>query len=326
MHRICSEGNTVTPLTGIHHVTAISGDAQKNVDFYSGVLGLRLVKKTVNFDDPGSYHLYYGDRTGTPGTVITFFIWPGAGHGKTGVGEPVALAFRIPHGALSYWRNRLKVAGYMPEARQIGWSAEILSVADPDGLNVELAESSFAVESPLEVKYWAGSGIPEPYAIQGISSVTLTHTDLDGSRDFFTSGLGFNHLHGNDIRTRYGVGASFVDVIKAREDRHGRTGSGTIHHVAFRVANDGIQAEWQQRILQLGIQVSPVMDRNYFHSIYFREPDGVLFEIATDQPGFAIDETVESLGNTLKLPPWYEQQRPQLESRLPNLVMPEARA
>lgn len=312
----------VTPLAGIHHVTAISGDAQKNLDFYGGVLGLRLVKKTVNFDDPGSYHLYYGDRAGTPGTIVTFFVWPGAGRSKTGVGEPVALTFAVPKGSLDYWKDRLETAGHVPQPRTNRWGIELLRVSDPDGMSVELVESTESGDN----SYWASPGIPEEYAVRGISSVSLVHTDLTGSRDLFTSGLGFKHLASDDDRARYAVGASFVDVIKARQDRHGRMGAGTIHHVAFRVGDDDAQAKWHGHVTRLGLPVSPVMDRNYFHSIYFREPDGVLFEIATDPPGFGIDEPAEALGTTLKLPSWYEAQRPQLEALLPKLVVPEARA
>jgi glyoxalase family protein len=316
----------VKQLQGIHHVTAISGDAQKNLNFYSGVLGLRLVKKTVNFDDPGSYHLYYGDRAGTPGTVITFFAWPGAGRGKTGVGEPVTLAFRVPAGSLEYWQQRLLAAGYAPQTGSVRWGARILKVSDPDGLNVELVESTQQANPALETKHWPNAGISEAYAVQGIESVSLSHTDLGGSRELFTSGFGFQHTDGNDERMRYAVGPSFVDVIKAREDRQGRMGAGTIHHLAFRVPDDDAQKQWQQQLARLGLNVSPVMDRNYFHSIYFREPDGVLFEIATDLPGFDIDEPAETLGQTLKLPAWYEPQRPLLEARLPKLVVPEVRA
>lgn len=312
----------MTPLTGIHHVTAISGDAQKNLDFYGGVLGLRLVKKTVNFDDPGSYHLYYGDRAGTPGTIVTFFVWPGAGRSKTGVGEPVALTFAVPKGSLDYWRDRLETAGHAPQSRTHCRGADLLSIADPDGMNVELAESTASGQG----KYWAWPGVSEEHAVRGISSVSLVHTDLTGSRELFTSGLGFQYLGSDEHRARYRIGHSFVDVIKAREDRHGRMGAGTIHHMAFRVDDDAAQAKWRNHVTGLGLPVSPVMDRNYFRSIYFREPDGVLFEVATDPPGFEIDEPSEALGSTLKLPSWYEPQRSLLEARLPKLVMPEARA
>lgn len=315
------EAFKVRALSGIHHVTAISGDAQRNADFYSGVLGLRLVKKTVNFDDPASYHLYYGDRVGTPGSIATFFVWPGASKGRIGAGEPAAMTFRIPPGALSYWKQRLKDAGATEQDEIVRGSEPVLRTTDSDGLSVELIEAALPPNSAA-IRYWAGAGIPELYAIQGFHSVTLAHSSKSTSDDLFTSGLQFSGATHLDGRTRFQVGSEFIDVERTEQAGPGRMGAGTIHHIAFRVENDSEQVKWQQHVMSLGLQVSPVMDRTYFHSIYFREPGGVLFEVATDAPGFAIDEAEQTLGQALKLPSWYESLRGKLEARLPKFVVP----
>jgi glyoxalase family protein len=315
----------VKPLTGIHHVTAIAGDVQRNVDFYSGVLGLRLVKKTVNFDDPGSYHLYYGDRVGTPGTLVTFFIWPGMTSHRTGIGEPVRFAYRIPVNSASYWKQRLADAGASVQTETDDENNSTLRTLDPDGLIVELVEAP-PNSSSAAVKYWQESGIPEKYSIQGFHSVTLAHRELKKSDHIFTHGLGFVNGPAGERRERFELGDSLVDVIPSETEKIGRTGAGTIHHVAFRVADDEAQLAWQRHIMELGLNVSPVMDRTYFHSIYFREPGGVLFEIATDGPGFAVDEEEASLGDSLQLPPQYESLRSKLEARLPKFALPQASA
>lgn len=309
------------PLRGIHHVTAISGDAQRNVDFYSGLLGLRLVKKTVNFDDPGSYHLYYGDRVGTPGSIATFFVWPGATKARIGVGEPTAMAFRIPPRSLSYWRERLSNAGVKEQEESRRSVEPVMTVADADGLSVELVEAETPPNS-ADIQFWAGAGIPESYAIHGFHSVTLAHSSTTSSGDLFSDGLQFSDASALEGRARFQVGSEFIDIVSPEQIIAGRMGAGTIHHIAFRVEDDGEQLKWQQHVMNLGLQVSPVMDRTYFHSIYFREPGGVLFEVATDAPGFAIDEAEETLGQALKLPSWYESLRGKLEARLPKFVVP----
>jgi len=277
-------------LLGIHHVTAITGDAQMNIDFYAGKLGLRLVKKTVNFDDPNSYHLYFGDKSGSPGSLITFFAWPSAAKGRIGESEPVSVRFQIPKGTLAWWNARLGT----------------LELADPDGMRVELVEGNEPSASP---------------AIQRIHSVKLNLRDPQLSASLFTSQLQFTQIENN----RFQVGDCYVDIQRGGGGR-GMMGAGAIHHVAFRTEDDASQQEWLQHVARLGLHVSPVMDRNYFHSIYFREPSGVLFEIATDLPGMAVDEPAAHLGEKLMLPPQYEGSRKQLEATLPPLTTPALEA
>lgn len=312
----------MTALKGIHHVTAIGADAQRNVDFYSGVLGLRLVKKTVNFDDPGSYHLYYGDRIGTPGTLVTFFIWPGARNGQSGAGEPVALAFEVPEGSLNWWKQRLSETGYSVLDKGSRFGAGVIEIRDPDGMTVELIESG----APRDTEHWAGGGIPKDQAIKGVHSVTLSLRDEARSAALYRDDLTFAPMDQENGRSRFGVGEgtgrSFVDVIRPAAAVRSRMGAGTIHHMAFRTESDASQREWLEKITQRGLQISPVMDRKYFHSIYFREPGGVLFEIATDGPGMAVDELEERLGEALSLPHEYESVRAGLERTLPPIVSP----
>jgi len=322
----------MSPLQGIHHVTAIASDPQKNVDFYSALLGLRLVKKTVNFDDPGSYHLYYGDRSGTPGSIVTFFSWPSAAPGQIGAGEPVALGLAIPPGSRDWWRERLEAAGFHPVDAGHRLGEPVLSVLDPDRLTVELVEHTPSSESPSRTSFWAEGPIPEAYAVTAIHSVTLSHSGKtqEAADLFHELTFGAAGYDADALRKRYSVGTGssqgFVDIAPAPTSRRGRVGAGTIHHVAFRTEDDASQLDWQQSLLTLGLHVSPVMDRNYFHSIYFREPGGVLFEIATDPPGFAVDEPESHLGESLKLPSWYESIRPSLETSLPKLVTPKGTA
>jgi glyoxalase family protein len=277
-------------LLGIHHVTAITGDAQKNIDFYAGTLGMRLVKKTVNFDDPNSYHLYFGDESGSPGSLLTFFAWPGAAKGRTGGSEPVLVRFQVPQGALPWWKERLGA----------------FELADPDGMQIELVEGNSTSASP---------------AIQRIHSVKLSLRDSQLSASLFTSQLHFTQLENN----RFQVGDGYVDTQQGAGGL-GMMGAGTIHHVAFRTEDDASQQDWLQHVASLGLHPSPVMDRTYFHSIYFREPSGVLFEIATDLPGMTVDEPAAHLGEKLMLPRQYEGSRKQLEATLPPLRTPALEA
>lgn len=283
-------------LNGIHHVTAITGDAQKNVDFYAGVLGMRLVKKTVNFDDPNSYHLYFGDELGSPGTLLTFFAWPGAAPGRIGASEPVAVSFQVPKGALAWWEERLL------KRRENGR----VSIFDPDGMRVELVEGSSEAASP---------------AIQRIHSVKLNLANLNESGSVFVNGLRFLEIAENRYQVGEGADAGYIEVQRGAGGR-GMMGAGTIHHLAFRTEDDATQQEWLGHVVRLGLHVSPVMDRKYFHSIYFREPSGVLFEIATDPPGMTVDEAAGQLGEKLMLPKEYEAARQQLEATLPALKTP----
>lgn len=303
-------------LQGIHHVTAICGDPQLNVDFYAGLLGLRLVKKTVNFDDPGSYHLYYGDRIGTPGTLLTFFAWPSAPRGKAGAGDPVALTFAVPAGSLAWWTARLAAADVPAKPQRIRES-DVLAFQDPDGMQVQLVESA----RPNQLAAWTAPGIPESHAIHGIYSVTLGLRETGPSATLYTAELGFEDQGFEDGLHRFGSGNSVLDV-RSSPANHGRMGAGSIHHLAFRTADDTSQQVWSKKLIQLGLHVSPVMDRKYFHSIYFREPGGVLFEIATDGPGMTVDETEQQLGTNLALPSEYEPLRRQLESSLPPVHAP----
>ncbi|MBK9167035.1 MAG: ring-cleaving dioxygenase [Bryobacterales bacterium] len=286
----------MTPrLSGLHHVTAIAGDPQTNVDFYAGTLGLRLVKVTVNFDDPGTYHLYYGDGTGAPGTILTFFPWPGATKGRLGAGQVASTALSVPEGSLPFWQER--IAGAVP--RDSG-----LIFLDPDGMPLELREVA-GDQRPG----WTGGPIPSEHAIRGLHSVELWESRPDATRDLLERALGFS-----GSGARYSVGDEFSGgLIELRESpvaERGRISVGSVHHIAWRCADDASQLAWQGLMMERGLHVSPVMDRQYFRSIYFREPGGVLFEIATDAPGFAADEPQDALGRTLRLPPWL---RPRLD-------------
>jgi glyoxalase family protein len=309
----------VNSILGIHHITAIAGDAQQNIDFYTGVLGLRLVKVTVNFDDPEAYHLYYGDGHGRPGTILTFFAWPGARRGRQGNSQVTAASFAVPKYSLPFWRERLTANGVSFDGIPERFGQPLLSFADPDGMRLELVETSVADASRADTSYADTS-----YAIHGFHGATLSETGYERTAALLTETMGFRLIGHEQNRFRYepvhsheeGPGR-IIDVICAPAAPEGRVAVGTIHHIAFRTPDDLQQREWLAELGRLGYNVSPVMDRIYFHSIYFREPGGILFEIATDSPGFAIDEPVEKLGETLKLPPWLEALRPRIEAALP---------
>jgi catechol 2,3-dioxygenase-like lactoylglutathione lyase family enzyme len=307
---------------GVHHVTAITSDAQRNIEFYSGLLGLRLVKLTVNFDDPTAYHLYYGDTLGRPGTILTFFAWPGAPRGRQGTGQVAITSLAIPRPALDYWTERLTehgVAHGQPVAR---FGEVALALRDPDGLALELV----AADGAEARTGWEGGPVPNAYSIRGVHSVTVWEDGPVATERLLTQTLGFHKIGTDGTTARYAVGAgepgTVLDVREAPGSEHGRVAVGTVHHVAWRTASDEEQLSWRERIAAAGPMVTPVQDRQYFNSIYFREPGGVLFEIATDPPGFAIDEPVERLGGVLKLPPWLEPHRAVLEQALPRLTLP----
>ena len=310
-------------MPGIHHVTAITADAQKNVDFYCGVLGQRLVKLTVNFDDPGSYHLYYGDDLGRPGTILTFFAWPGAPRGRVGPPQVTATSYAAPAGALRFWAGRLQEHGVEAREAVSRFGEHVLSFADPDGMRVEIVAGS-----PEGVPAPAGGPVPEAYALRGFHGVTLSEEGYENTAKLLTDVMGFraDGSEGNRFRYRASAAgaASVVDLLCVPDARRGGMGAGVVHHVAFRTPDDGQQRAWRERVVRLGDNVSPVMDRTYFHSIYFREPGGVLFEIAADPPGFTVDEPPAELGTHLALPPWLEPQRAQLERLLPSLCLPGA--
>jgi glyoxalase family protein len=304
-------------LLGIHHVTAIADDPQRNVDFYMDVLGLRLVKRTVNYDDPGTYHLYYGDEVGHPGTILTFFPWPGAPRGRRGSGQATVTSFSVPWGSLGYWADRFKALGVRSETPQPRFDEEALVFFDPDGLMLELvAHPRTEKGSP-----WTGGPVPPESAVRGLHGITLTEHASEPTASLLVGTLGFRPVGTAGPRSRLESGpggpGTWVDVLNDPAASPGHVAVGTVHHVAWRTPTDEAQQVWRQRIIDQGVSVTPMRDRQYFHSIYFREPGGVLFEIATDPPGFTIDEAPDKLGMSLRLPPWLESMRGVLEERLP---------
>jgi glyoxalase family protein len=305
-----------TSMPGIHHVTAISGAPERNLDFYTRVLGLRLVKKTVNFDDPGTYHLYYGDAQGTPGTVLTFFPWAHAAQGRLGIGETQETAFRVPASALGFWTHRFieKSVAHGMEKR---FGETVLTFADPDGMRLALVAVPGAESEPG----WSRD-VPAEHAIRGFHGVTLLLGTAAPTAHVLTDVLGFRAAGAEGALARYRGGDALgghVDLREVGDFPKGRLGRGSVHHIAFRASDDAAQAAMAQRAAGLGLQVTEQKDRNYFRSVYFREPGGVLFEIATDDPGFAVDEPAESLGRSLKLPRFLEPRRAELEAKLPPL-------
>jgi catechol 2,3-dioxygenase-like lactoylglutathione lyase family enzyme len=310
-------------ISGLHHITAITADAQKNVDFYCGVLGLRLVKLTVNFDDPKSYHLYYGDELGRPGSIMTFFAWPGAPRGRQGPPQATVTSFSVPADSLGYWRKRLAASGTDIGEPLARFGDSVLEFSDPDGLRLELATPG----GPDPRSPWQNGPVPPEHAIRGFHGVTLAEEGYEDTAALVTGTMGFRQVASEGNRFRYagadGVPGGVVDLLCTPDSPRGSTGAGTVHHVAFRAADDESQKGWRERLVKDHHNVSPVMDRTYFHSIYFREPGGVLFEIATDSPGFAVDEPPESLGTALKLPAQYERARSAIEAILPRLRLPK---
>lgn len=310
-------------IPGIHHITAIASDPQRNLDFYTRTLGLRLVKLTVNFDDPGTYHFYFGNESGRPGTILTFFPWPRAPRGHQGTGQVTTISFSIPQEALAYWQERLASEGISTAQPQQRFDEQVIAFPDPDGLQLELVAHPGAEARPG----WAGGPVPAEYAIRGFSGATLTVDDYELTADVLTKVMGFRLAGQEGQRYRYEVGEGAdlarVDLVNAPELPEGQMAAGTVHHIAWRTPSDEQQLAWRAELQQVGLQVTPVRDRQYFHSIYFREPNGILFEIATDPPGFATDETPETLGTHLKLPPWLEPQRATLENKLPRLRLPD---
>jgi glyoxalase family protein len=308
-----------TNLTGLHHITAISSDAKRNLQFYTQVLGLRFVKKSVNQDDTGTYHLYYGNYTGAPGTALTFFPWAGLARGRPGKGQSYATAFSVPASSLPFWQERLarlNVTTYPVETR---FGDQVLPFQDHDGLRLELVATTEIDARPPT----PSAEIPAEFAIRGFHSSTLAVNDAAPTAAVLTRQMGYTAKAQDGHRTRYAVAAggpgTYVDVTTDPSIPRGLNGAGTIHHVAFRTPTDDTQLAARQTLVASSLHVSPVIDRAYFKSIYYREPNGVLFEIATDQPGFAIDEPVESLGTKLSLPPHLEPYRAEIEAGLPKI-------
>ncbi len=334
---------------GIHHITSIARNPQRNIDFYSGLMGLRLVKLTVNFDDPTTYHLYYGNSLGHPGTILTFFPWSKAPTGYRGTGQVTAISFLIPCDSMTYWVDRLKSNGISFVGPSKRFSDEFVSFHDPDGLMLELISSpSSSNDSQGQQQLlqhtdnyiWKESPVSKEHAIRGFHSATLSEEGYERTASLLadTMGLKLVAKDNKEDRFRFGIVeinnsnqggdtgsteshpliGSFVDVVCQPEISRGYIGIGTVHHIAWRAANDRHQIDLRKRIVEEAkLNPTPVIDRTYFHSVYFREPGGILFEIATDPPGFAIDERPEDLGKQLKLPPWLETVRGKLEQQLP---------
>ncbi|AUD03609.1 ring-cleaving dioxygenase [Spirosoma pollinicola] len=305
-------------ILGLHHITAIANNAQRNYDFYTHVLGLHMVKKTVNFDDPGTYHFYYGNEEGTPGTILTFFPWEGIGPGKNGVGMATEIGYSVPAGSLDNWAGRFMEFGVSMGEQSERFGETYLPFTDPDGLAIALIQHSD--QRPV----WETADIKLDMATQGFHSVTLSLQTIEATARVLTDIFGYTLQAQEGNRYRFVTDAiptaSIVDLLEEPKGTTGRNAAGTNHHVAFRVANDTIQMEFRDKILSKGLQITPKIDRDYFFSLYFREPGGVLFEIATDNPGFTVDEPLEELGTNLKLPKQYETSRERIEKSLPLLV------
>lgn len=307
------------PIRGLHHVTAIASDPQRNLDFYTDVLGLRFVKKTINFDDPGTYHFYFGDDAGTPGTILTFFPWPHATRGTAGAGEVTHTAFSVPAASIAYWEQRLAAKNVAVESKQERMGETVLTFSDPDGMKIELV--GHAEQSVLKAPRFAD--VPVEHAIRGFFGVTMLERDRSQTEAALAL-LGFAKVAEEGNRLRFSAAGdalgNHLDVIVDPKAARGRTGAGTVHHIAFRSEDYDDQKEWHAVISQY-LGVSPVMERDYFRSIYFREPGGVLFELATDIPGFAIDEPLESLGEELRVPAWLGKNLAQLTRHLPAVTL-----
>jgi glyoxalase family protein len=304
--------------TGIHHVTAIAGEPRRNLDFYTRVLGLRLVKKTVNFDDPTTYHLYYGDETGTPGTILTFFPWAHAAPGRDGVGTTSETAFRVPAESIGFWMHRFVEMGVPHSDLERRFGETVLPFRDPHGMSLALVGTAGAAGEPG----WTGGGLTEETAIRGFAGVTLLLDEAERTGAILTDVLGFSRTREEENRIRFeapGVPGSIVDLRVAGGFLPSRSGAGSVHHVAFRAADDGAQQAMVERLVAHGLRATEQKDRNYFRSVYFREPGGVLFEIATDAPGFSADEPVANLGEALKLPAFLEPRRGAIAAALPAL-------
>lgn len=312
-----------TNISGLHHVTAIASDPQRNLDFYVGLLGLRLVKRTINFDDPGTYHFYFGDARGTPGTILTFFPWPGARRGGRGTGQVETTAFAIAAESVGYWLERLKTHQVSAERAPVRFGEEVIRFADPDGMMLELVASPATVD----VDPWKESSVPAEHSLRGFHSVSAALEGYERTAKLLTETFGYQLVEEAGNRFRFAahgeaVAGRFIDLLCMPDSQRAGGGAGSVHHIAFRTADDAQQRAWREKIVSLGYNVSPVMDRTYFHSIYFREPGGVLFEIATDPPGFTLDESRDELGSKLRLPPWMEPSRTQIEKNLPPITLP----
>ncbi|SFD96862.1 ring-cleaving dioxygenase [Flavobacterium phragmitis] len=304
-------------ILGLHHITAIAGDAKRNFDFYSKILGLRFIKKTVNFDDPGTYHFYFGDEVGSAGTILTFFPW-GAGiqQGRKGSGMATEIGYSVPKGSLDFWQKRFEQYNVIYNKPADKFGEKYLTFLDPDGLKLELIES----KTEDNRKPWETDEVKADVATKGFHNITLTLNDIKATAAILTEIFGYKLIDQEVNRYRYATdaveNAAIVDLVELTDEKRGLNANGTVHHVAFRVKNDEILMHFREKIEAYGLSITPQIDRQYFHSLYFREPGGVLFEIATDNPGFTVDESLEELGKDLKLPAQYEAHRKAIEDHL----------
>ena len=306
-------------ILGFHHITAIASEAQRNYKFYTHILGQRLVKKTVNFDDPGTYHFYYGDKLGTPGTILTFFPWEGARQGHTGSGMATEIAYNVPGGSFEFWTERFRRFNIKNEAAAERFDEQVLPFEDPDGLKLLLV----VPKSEDKRQPWETAEVKSNVATRGFHSVTLTLRNISATSRVLTDILGYEFVAQEKNRHRFVnpsvTHANIVDLVEETYKAPGLNSAGTTHHIAFRVKNENDLMEMREKVLSRGHSITNKIDRNYFFSLYFREPGGVLFEIASDNPGFAIDEDVNELGTHLKLPAQYEDSRKEIEGVLPVL-------
>lgn len=309
----------MTSVTGLHHVTAIAGDPRENLEFYTGLLGLRMVKRSVNQDAPDTYHLFYADGEGRPGTDLTFFPWPRMGEARPGVGLAMEVTFSVAEDSLAWWADRLSSANVELGDREARFGSPALSFRDPHGLGLALVET----DDPLDTVPWAHSTVPERYRLRGFHGVRLWERDLDATARFLTEGLGFERTGEDGGWHRFEAGGGGpsrrLELRALPGERRGAWGTGAVHHVAFRAPDEEAQAEIRRRVVSAGGHPTDFIDRFWFRSIYFREPGGVLFEVATDGPGFTVDEDAETLGEQLILPPWLEPRRAEIEAGLPPL-------
>ncbi len=306
-------------INGLHHITAMANDPQDNINFYSGILGMRFIKKTINFDAPDVYHLYYGDDIGNPGTVLTFFPYSGIPRGRKGRGQMTVTSLSIPQGSLGYWMQRLQRFGINHSSPQHRFDETFIAFEDFDGLGLELVENAHDRRAGFTYGH-----IPIEHSIRGYYGVTLEEDNYERTSRLLTETMEHTLVGTAGNRFRYVATENpghFVDIIHQPEGARGMQGGGTIHHLAFGTDDDTTQLDIRERVAQRGLHITPVIDRQYFHSVYFREPGGVLFEIATLPPGFTVDEPKESLGSTLQLPPWMEQHRAQIERGLQPIAL-----
>ncbi|WP_286896615.1 MULTISPECIES: ring-cleaving dioxygenase [Sphingobacterium] len=303
-------------ILGLHHITAIADNAKRNLDFYTKVLGVRLVKKTVNFDDPSTYHFYFGNEQGEPGTILTFFPWEGIGKGTPGAGMATHIGYAVPQGSLDFWKNRLAEHQISLQENEI-FGEKLISFNDPDGLQLQFIETN----DPR--KAWTTTDINADDALKGFHNVTLSLKEADPTIRVLTDILGYSFHQQDENRYRLTTDsietANIVDIIADKNLPYGKNAAGTNHHIAFRVKDDNVLMEYREKVLSAGLNITEKINRDYFFSLYFREPGGVLFEIATDNPGFTVDEPLSTLGAALKLPKQYESYRSQIEQTLPKI-------